>query len=63
MSATPQVQPESPQLTVPEASEGMVGPGQEGLVQEFQAEQNVPDKFRNSSREDVIKAYQELERK
>ena len=61
--------PESPQITSPEAAEeGMVAPGQEDLLNEFIQEQEAekePDliggKFR--SQEDLLKAYQELERK
>ena len=61
--------PESPQITSPEAAEeGMVAPGQEDLLNEFIQEQQAeqePDliggKFR--SQEDLLKAYQELERK
>jgi len=61
--------PDSPQITTPEAAEeGMVAPGQEDLLNEFIQEQEAeqePDliggKFR--SQEDLLKAYQELERK
>ena len=61
--------PDSPQITSPEAAqEGMVAPGQEDLLNEFIQEQEAeqePDliggKFR--SQEDLLKAYQELERK
>tara|TARA_Y100000361_G_scaffold24292_1_gene19357 strand:+ start:5746 stop:6588 length:843 start_codon:yes stop_codon:yes gene_type:complete len=61
--------PDSPQITSPEAAaEGMVAPGQEDLLNEFIQEQQAeqePDliggKFR--SQEDLLKAYQELERK
>ena len=61
--------PDSPQITTPEAAEeGMVAPGQEDLLSEFIQEQQAeqePDliggKFR--SQEDLLKAYQELERK
>ena len=61
--------PDSPQITSPEAAqEGMIAPGQEDLLNEFIQEQEAeqePDliggKFR--SQEDLLKAYQELERK
>lgn len=61
--------PDSPQITSPEAAaEGIVAPGQEDLLNEFIQEQQAeqePDliggKFR--SQEDLLKAYQELERK
>jgi len=61
--------PESPQITSPEAAEeGMVAPGQEDLLNEFIQEQEteqgadlIGGKFR--SQEDLLKAYQELERK
>ena len=61
--------PDSPQITSPEAAaEGIVAPGQEDLLNEFIQEQEAeqePDliggKFR--SQEDLLKAYQELERK
>jgi len=54
---------ETPQLSVPEQQEGMIAPGQEKLVEQIQeGESSIPEKFQNASREDVIKAYQELER-
>lgn len=54
---------ETPQLSVPEQQEGMIAPGQEKLVEQIQeGESSIPEKFQNSSREDVIKAYQELEK-
>jgi len=54
---------ETPQLSVPEQQEGMIAPGQETLVEQIQeGESSIPEKFQNASREDVIKAYQELER-
>ena len=59
----------SPQLTVPEGEKGgMVGPGQEGIVEEFareqeqlQEEEAILDKFK--SPQDLAKAYAELQRK
>ena len=58
----------SPQLTIPEGVDGMVAPGQEGLLDEFVKEQQQAQepelllgKFK--SQEDLAKAYQELERK
>jgi hypothetical protein len=58
----------SPQLTIPEGIDGMVAPGQEGLLDEFVQEQQQAQepelllgKFK--SQEDLAKAYQELERK
>ena len=54
---------ETPQLSIPEQQEGMIAPGQEKLVEEIQqGESSIPEKFQNASREDVIKAYQELEK-
>ena len=54
---------ETPQLSVPEQQEGMIAPGQEKLVEQIQqGESAEPEKFRNLSREDIIKSYQELER-
>ena len=54
---------ETPQLSIPEQQEGMIAPGQEKLVEQIQqGESSIPEKFQNASREDVIKAYQELER-
>ena len=54
---------ETPQLSVPEQQEGMIAPGQETLVEQIQeGESSIPEKFQNASREDVIKAYQELEK-
>ena len=59
----------SPQLTVPEGEKGgMVGPGQEGIVEEFakeqeqlQEEEAILGKFK--SPQDLAKAYAELQRK
>ena len=58
----------SPQLTIPEGIDGMVAPGQEGLLDEFVQEQQQAQepelllgKFK--SQEDLAKAYQELEKK
>ncbi len=69
MTATPQAPDTSPQITIPEGQTGMAGPGQENIVEEYVKEQeavqqevDVPEKFRNASREDLIKAYQELEK-
>ena len=69
MTATPQAPDTSPQITIPEGQTGMAAPGQENLVEEYvkeqeaaQQEADVPEKFRNASKEDLIKAYQELER-
>ena len=54
---------ETPQLSVPEQQEGMIAPGQEKLVEQIQqGESAEPEKFRNLSREDIIKSYQELEK-
>ena len=54
---------QTPQLSIPEQQEGMIAPGQEELVEQIQqGESSIPEKFQNASREDVIKAYQELER-
>ena len=54
---------ETPQLSVPEQQEGMIAPGQETLVEQIQqGESAEPEKFRNLSREDIIKSYQELEK-
>jgi len=54
---------ETPQLSVPEQQEGMIAPGQEKLVEQIQeSESSIPEKFQNASREDVIKAYQALEK-
>jgi len=54
---------ETPQLSIPEQQEGMIAPGQEKLVEQIQeGESSIPEKFQNSSKEDVIKAYQELEK-
>ena len=75
MTTTPTSQPESqlpdtsPQITIPEGQEGMAAPGQENIVEDYikeqeaaQQEANIPEKFRNASKEDLIKAYQELEK-
>ena len=59
----------SPQLTVPEGEKGgMVGPGQEGIVEEFakeqeqlQEEEAILGKFKNPA--ELAKAYAELQRK
>ena len=59
----------SPQLTIPEGEKGgMVGPGQEGIVEEFakeqeelQEEEAILGKFKNP--QDLAKAYAELQRK
>ena len=59
----------SPQLTVPEGEKGgMVGPGQEGIVEEFakeqeqlQEEEAILGKFK--SPQELAKAYAELQRK
>jgi len=59
----------SPQLTIPEGEKGgMVGPGQEGIVEEFakeqeqlQEEEAILGKFK--SPQDLAKAYAELQRK
>ena len=59
----------SPQLTVPEGEKGgMVGPGQESIVEEFakeqeqlQEEEAILGKFKNPA--ELAKAYAELERK
>ncbi len=59
----------SPQLTVPEGEKGgMVGPGQEGIVEEFakeqeqlQEEEAILGKFKNP--QELAKAYAELQRK
>ena len=41
----------------------MIAPGQEKLVEQIQeGESSIPEKFQNASREDVIKAYQALEK-
>tara|TARA_R100000781_G_scaffold110636_1_gene76214 strand:- start:3959 stop:4846 length:888 start_codon:yes stop_codon:yes gene_type:complete len=69
MTTAPQAPDTSPQIAIPEGQEGMAGPGQEDLLEEFRKEQEeaqreleVPEKFRNASKEDLIKAYQELEK-
>lgn len=75
MTTAPTSQPESqlpdtsPQITIPEGQEGMAAPGQENIVEAYikeqeaaQQEANIPEKFRNASKEDLIKAYQELEK-
>ena len=58
----------SPQLTIPEGIDGMVAPGQEGLLDEFVQEQQQAQepelllgKFK--SQDDLARAYQELEKK
>ena len=59
----------SPQLTVPEGEKGgMVGPGQEGIIEEFakeqeqiQEEEAILGKFKNPA--ELAKAYAELQRK
>ena len=59
----------SPQLTVPEGEKGgMVGPGQESIVEEFakeqeqlQQEEAILGKFKSPA--DLAKAYAELQRK
>ena len=58
----------SPQLTIPEGIDGMVAPGQDGLLDEFVQEQQQAQepelllgKFK--SQDDLARAYQELEKK
>jgi hypothetical protein len=58
----------SPRLTTPEGIDGIVAPGQEGLLEEFIQEQEQAQepelllgKFK--SQEDLARAYQELEKK
>ena len=58
----------SPQLTIPEGIDGMVAPGQEGVLDEFVQEQQQAQepelllgKFK--SQDDLARAYQELEKK
>jgi hypothetical protein len=68
MTTTPNAQT-APQITTPEAAaEGMVAPGQEGLLEEFVKEQQgqqapelLAGKFK--SVEDLERSYQELEKK
>lgn len=67
MTATPQSPDTTPQLTTPEGIEGIVGPGQENILEEFIQEQQSQEpelllgKFK--SQDDLAQAYQELERK
>ena len=65
MTTTPN---SAPQISTPEASaEGMVGPGQEGLLEDFLKEQEsggeelIAGKFRNQ--DERLKGYEELQRK
>ena len=68
MTTTPNAQT-APQITAPEAAtEGMVAPGQEGLLEEFVKEQQgqqepelLAGKFK--SVEELARSYQELEKK
>jgi len=69
MTTTPNAQT-APQITAPEAAtEGMVAPGQESLLEEFVKEQQqaqqepelLAGKFKNV--EDLARSYQELEKK
>ena len=71
MTTTPtgNVEIAAPQITTPEGSvEGMVAPGQESLLEEFIQEQQAAEepqllagKFRNQ--EELLKGYEELQRK
>ena len=65
MTTTPN---SAPQISTPEAdAEGMVGPGQEGLLEDFLKEQEgggeelIAGKFRNQ--DELLKGYEELQRK